>query len=146
MMTELLVIAVVLGALGLTVWRWRVPWPQHLRWILAAAATDPTAAAYVGVLGMREVRVIEIARSPERSLVSVSGANGTPEVFELHGDVTIAARAHLERWEAAQTPLLLMSVCDGETGLYGPRHSVTGLRRAPGADLAKRETRTAAAR
>jgi hypothetical protein len=128
-----LIIAGVAAVLGIATVPFLLPWPQHVRWLLTTMATpDPTGmSAGPGLLMMREVAVTEVHRWAGQVTVELTGISpvGTPTSYVLPGSAaTAVAVARLERWLAAQTPLLFVADANGEASLHGPLHAVGGLR------------------
>ena len=112
-----------------------LPWPQHLRWLIASMAVpDPVGMTpVVPPVLMREVTVTAVCRSVQS--VAVECAATSPPAAPLRyvlpadGDGAVVAAARLERWAAAATPLLLIESGADGCSLHGPAHAVVGLRR-----------------
>ena len=120
-LTAALLVTVVLVAVGATLWTLRLPWPQQLRWLVVTAAADVNGpGGFAGLLGAREVVVTGVRAEAGWMTVHVRAAVGA-RLLQLHCPATLTETAYLQRWEAARTPLLLITSPDGESSLHGPR-------------------------
>jgi len=132
----MLILAGVAGVLAIATIPLLLPWPQHLRWLIASMAAPDPVAMSVGTcpLLMCEVAVRDVHRSAgwiTVQLVGISPSRSSSS-YALSVDATgpdVAAR--LERWSLAQTPLLFVDDAHGAVSLHGPSHSVVGLEPLP---------------
>ena len=128
-LTAALLVTVVLVAVGATLWTLRMPWPQQLRWLVATAAADvdgPGTELRRSCSARARWWSTDVCADGGWMTVRVRSAVGA-QLLELHCPATLTETAHLQRWEVARTPLLLITSPDGESSLHGPRHAVTGL-------------------
>jgi len=126
-----LVIAAIGVVAGLAAVPLLLPWPQHLRWLIASTAlqTDPcslnTGAAPVGRL--EQVTVCKVTLGREGLIEIATETTNRSEHLSMPAVPSIDV-AGLQRWAASRTPLLQITDPTGEVSLYGPTHAVVGLR------------------
>jgi len=128
----LLILAGVAALVAIAIVPFVLPWPQHLRWLVASMAVpDPTGMSSPPCpLMMREVALRGVHHLGDLVIVEVMEASHVSRgsSYELsRGEATPTTTARLERWSAAHTPLLLVTDDSGEASLHGPAHSVVGL-------------------
>jgi hypothetical protein len=122
------IVALVAGAVALVLVPLRLPWPQRVRWLVAANALGswgiPTDPAIV-----REVFVVDLYDDtpPRRVVVRPAGRPVRDTSLALPDTAGLSSAAQLARWRAAATPLLLVSDGRGGVSLHGPARSVCGL-------------------
>ncbi len=130
-MITLLVLAAALVA-ALIAAPFLLPWPQHVRWLVAAASTpmDPWGmGGAVTSSGQWDVVTVASVRPSASPAVKIAFAS-TPREAWLR--CPVAAPDDLDRlqqWAASRTPLLMVTTEGAGAGLYGPTCAVVGLRR-----------------
>jgi hypothetical protein len=114
-----------------------LPWPQHMRWMIATSgiAYPFESGGLAGSLFLREVTVAAIDTESDQLVVWLATAsNGALLVRSCPPSAESACQ--LEQWAVAGMPLLLVSTNDGNQSLYSPSACVLGLRdRAEGPQL-----------
>jgi len=129
------IVALVIAAIGVVAVLAAVPlllpWPQHVRWLIASTAlqTDPcslnTGVAPVGRL--EEVTVCRVTLGQEGLIDVATETTNRSEHLSMPAAASSDV-ARLQRWASARTPLLQITGPSGEVSLYGPTHAVVGLR------------------
>jgi hypothetical protein len=104
-----------------------LPWPNHVRWLVAANAAVDRWGPGAGIdVFVDEVRVAD--RSDE--VVWITRAGATADDAMSVAAVSDADRCCLDRWAAAGTPLLQVTHRDGTVSLHCPTRAVVGLQPA----------------
>jgi hypothetical protein len=131
-MTVLLVLAGVAVLLALAVVPVLLPWPKHLRWLIAVTAIpDPWGLVSTPWPGLQEVVVETVTEGPGCLLVWVAGLPPARlRVLTLRG-ATPDTTAVLDGWAIAGTPLLEVPGLGSGLTLCGPTRSVGGLQALP---------------
>jgi hypothetical protein len=127
--TILLILAGVACVAALAVVPFLLPWPQHVRWLVASMAVPDPIGMSLGAcpLTIREVSLGFVRGSTEGIIVelvdAVSDRASSTCVVPTH-TATLEAAAHLQRWAATRTPLLLVTDESGEASLHGPSYAI----------------------
>jgi hypothetical protein len=131
-MTVFLVLAGLAGLAALAVVPVLLPWPKHLRWLIAVTAIpDPWGLVSTPWTGLQEVVVEAVTQGPDCLLVWLAGLPPSRlRVLTLRG-ATPDATALLDGWAAAGTPLLEVPGSAAGLTLCGPTRSVSGLQALP---------------
>src|SRR5581483_3286948 len=128
-MTGVLVICGVAAIVALAIAPFLLPWPQHLRWLVATLQTpDALMGSMSADADAREVLVESVTPRAGGLLIAVIDGQQRRLLEALaRGD---ACEARLRRWMVSGVPLLQIVHPDGAISLHGPLGSATGLHRA----------------
>jgi hypothetical protein len=127
-MTVLLILAALAALAALSVLPFVLPWPRQLRWIIAnAAIADPLTGLTPPGLDPEEIAIRYVEPPPE-GLVHVGRPDSPVSWTVSCAAVDDEGLARLQGWAAAGTPLLKLTLADGEIMLCGPTSSVGRLR------------------
>jgi len=129
------IVALVIAAIGVVVVLAAVPlllpWPQHLRWLIATTALPSDSyslnAGVAPVGRLEEVTVCRVTLGQEGLIEVATEITNRPEHLSMPAAAS-SDLARLQRWAAARTPLLQITDPSGEVSLYDPTHAVVGLR------------------
>jgi hypothetical protein len=132
----LLVAAVALGAITLAAIGFvplLLPWPQRVRWTVAAQAMGDSASALAAcpAPALREVVLVSVHDRDDGPVFTLQEAGrGGRDMRIFHAPSTIPTDVivMLSEWSALRTPMLLYVDDAGIATLTGPAATVTGFR------------------
>jgi hypothetical protein len=132
--TEVVIMMVLLIVIGIALLitmaavPFLLPWPQHVRWLIATSSIPDPWSLGALALDMREVRVGAVEPTDAGiAVLLVSLGTATPWSAPVVAPSSTVAEI-VQRWESDGTTLLMLTAPDGDVQLHGPTSTVTGLR------------------
>ncbi len=129
-MDALLLVLGITAVLALVLAPLFLAWPQHARWLVTAQTLDPASQLHPASQ-LREVRIVAATRRANdvEMCVVERGARLRDSTTIVGASLPSAAVATMQRWFAAETPLLMQVDAKQNVTLHGPTAHITGLRR-----------------
>ena len=132
----LLVAAVAFGVVALAAIGFvplLLPWPQRVRWTVAAQAMGDSGSALAAfpIPALREVVLVSVddgVDGPDLTVHERGRGDENMRIFHAPSTIPTEVIVMLSEWSVLRTPMLLYVDDSGIASLTGPAATVTGLR------------------